>query len=172
MNYTEWLNDSALQIYTPPLKSQIASSLLNLLPPSINDSLVSYNFLPPHTTLEEFLTPVVNAYLTTLTTPPPPPSISRNLATECEICSRSWIPLTYHHLIPKDVHTKAVKRGWHHEDQLQNVAWICRACHSFVHRIASNDELAREWYTIERLLEREDVRAFAAWVGRVRWKAS
>jgi hypothetical protein len=33
------------------------------------------------------------------------------------------------------------------------------------------EELAREWYTVEGLLEREDVRAFAGWVGRVRWKA-
>jgi hypothetical protein len=39
-----------------------------------------------------------------------------------------------------------------------------------VHRAASNEELAREWFTVERLLEREDIRAFAAWVGRVRWK--
>lgn len=98
--------------------------------------------------------------------------MTRDLATGCEICLRSWIPLTYHHLIPKDVHAKALKRGWHHEDQLQNVAWICRACHSFVHRAASNEELAKEWFTVERLLEREDVRAFATWVGKVRWKAS
>jgi hypothetical protein len=172
LTYTEWLNDAALQAYTPPLKPQAASSVLNLLPPTINDSLVSYSFLPLDTSLQEFLTPVLNAYLTALTTPPPPPSMTRNLATECEICSRSWIPLTYHHLIPKEVHAKVVKRGWHHENQLQNVAWICRACHSFVHRIASNEELAREWFTVERLLEREDVRDFASWVGRVRWKAS
>lgn len=173
LTYSTWLNDSSLQsVYTVPLAPKIASSLINPLPLAVNDSLISYSLLPPATSLEEFFTPVLHAYLTTLTTPPPAPSLTRNLATECEICSRSWIPLTYHHLIPKDVHPKAVKRGWHHEDQLQNVAWICRACHSFVHRAASNEELAREWFTVERLLERDDVKAFAAWVGRVRWKAS
>ena len=43
---------------------------------------MSYNILPPYTTLEEFLTPVLDAYFTTLTTAPPPPSMTRNLATE------------------------------------------------------------------------------------------
>jgi hypothetical protein len=40
-----------------------------------------------------------------------------------------------------------------------------------VHRVATNEELAKEWFSVERLLEREDVRAFAKWVGGVRWKA-
>ncbi|KAG9237863.1 hypothetical protein BJ875DRAFT_502440 [Amylocarpus encephaloides] len=53
---------------------------------------------------------------------------------------------------------------------LGNVACLCRACHSFVHQIASNEELARDWYTVEKLGEREDVMAFTKWVGRVRWK--
>lgn len=69
------------------------------------------------------------------------------------------------------MHAKVLKRGWHTEDQLENVAWLCRACHSFVHRIASNEELAREFYSVERLLGREDILKFAGWVGKVRWKA-
>lgn len=66
---------------------------------------------------------------------------------------------------------KVLKRGWHPEDQLQNVAWLCRACHTFVHHVASNEELAKEWFTVEALLERDDVVRFAGWVGKVRWKA-
>lgn len=69
------------------------------------------------------------------------------------------------------VHAKAVKRGWHREEDLNNVAWLCRACHSFVHRFKGHEELAREYFTVERLLGAEEVRAFAGWVGRVRWKA-
>ena len=57
------------------------------------------------------------------------------------------------------------------EDQLESVAWLCRACHSFVHRVAGLEELATEFFTVERLLGREDVSAFAGWVGNVRWKA-
>lgn len=51
------------------------------------------------------------------------------------------------------------------------MAWLCRACHSFVHRIASNEELARELFSVEALMEREDVVKWAQWVGKVRWKA-
>lgn len=40
-----------------------------------------------------------------------------------------------------------------------------------MHRVATLEELARDWYTVERLWEREDVRRFAEWVGKVRWKA-
>lgn len=34
-----------------------------------------------------------------------------------------------------------------------------------VHGIAGNEELAREWWSVERLMSREDVRAWAAWWG-------
>ena len=74
-------------------------------------------------------------------------------------------------MIPRSTHERVLKRGWHEEWELNRVAWLCRACHSFVHGIAGNEELAREWNTVERLLEREDVRRWAGWVGRVRWKA-
>jgi hypothetical protein len=40
-----------------------------------------------------------------------------------------------------------------------------------VHRVASLEELAKEWYTVEKLMEREDVRRFGEWVGKVRWKS-
>jgi hypothetical protein len=69
------------------------------------------------------------------------------------------------------VHEKVVKRGWHAREELNNVAWLCRACHSFVHGTWGHEELARELFTVERLLAREEVRRFGAWVGRVRWKA-
>jgi len=40
-----------------------------------------------------------------------------------------------------------------------------------VHKIESNECLAREWYTVELLEGREDVQSWVKWVGRVRWKA-
>jgi len=51
------------------------------------------------------------------------------------------------------------------------VAWLCRACHSFVHRAASNEELGKDYWSVERLMAREDVQNWAKWVGRVRWKS-
>lgn len=133
------------------------------------DSLEAYSLIEPGSE-SNFLIPVFQNYVNTVTTPPSVYNPGEK-ATACEICDRDWLPLSYHHLIPRSVHAKVVKRGWHEEWQLQSVAWLCRACHSFVHRIAGNEELAREWYTVERLVGREDVQQWAKWVGRVRWKA-
>jgi len=72
--------------------------------------------------------------------------------------------------VPRQVQAKALKRGWCDEARVGSVAWLCRACHSFVHGVARNEELAREWWSVELLVGREDVRAWAGWVGRVRWK--
>jgi hypothetical protein len=119
-------------------------------------------------TLTAFFTPILTSYIATATSAPPPWASTR--ASACELCAREHIPLTYHHLIPKAVHAKVMKRGWHEEWELNKVAWLCRACHSFVHRVASNEELAKSWYSVELLGEREDVQAFVGWVGKVRWK--
>lgn len=142
------------------------------LDPELSESLSTYGIIsPPASDITTFLAPVLTAYLQATTTPPPAASSTRGNVSEYELCERDWVPLTYHHLIPRFVHAKAVKRGWHREEDLQNVAWLCRACHSFVHRFAGHDELAKEYFTMERLLEQEEIRSFAGRVGRVRWKA-
>ena len=46
-----------------------------------------------------------------------------------EICERE-VPLTYHHLIPREVHDKVLKKKWHPEAMLNSVAWLCRYAQS------------------------------------------
>ncbi|KAI2634439.1 YisB protein [Xylaria nigripes] len=163
-DYTASSNQTPL-----PLTSAEIPSYLPILNPSIADSLSAYGIIDEDIQgINEFLAPVLTSFLTHLSTPPPPPSSTR--ADACEICGRDWINLTYHHLIPRFVHDKAVRRGWHRECDLQNVAWLCGACHRFVHRFAGHEELARRFYSVELLLAEEDVRKWAAWVGRLRWK--
>ncbi|APA14244.1 hypothetical protein SS1G_11961 [Sclerotinia sclerotiorum 1980 UF-70] len=174
LSYTNYKTNATLQKIYPnlnPLDPETSNKITQALPPSIPDSLHTYSLLPPSTTLSEFLHPVLSTYTTQLLATPPPPHELKVLISACELCDRDWIPLTYHHLIPKFVHAKVLKRGWHAEEELNNVAWLCRACHSFVHRVAGHEELAREYYTVELLGEREDVARFVEWVGRVRWKS-
>ncbi|KAI3400706.1 hypothetical protein diail_1915 [Diaporthe ilicicola] len=170
-----WSDSPHLQEqYSLPLTSNdVSDKITGTLDPAVSESLIAYGITtPPSSDTTTFLAPVLTSYLTAATTPPPPPASAKGArAAECEICGRGWVPLTYHHLIPRFVHAKALKRGWHREDELQSVAWLCRACHSFVHRLAGHEELAREYFTVERLLARDEVRSFAGWVGRVRWKA-
>lgn len=147
--------------------------------PSLIETLETYNLISPSSlssssssslpsSLESFLAPILTTYIPPLSSPPPHTKSSR--ASACELCLRPWIPLSYHHLIPRFVHAKAVKRGWHRREDLQNVAWLCGACHSFVHRFRGHEDLARRYYTVELLLEEDEVRRWAEWVGRLRWK--
>ncbi|QDS71325.1 hypothetical protein FKW77_002045 [Venturia effusa] len=162
---------SLSETYSVPLTLTDTETLLTTLPPSVSESLSTYALIPDTDSLANLLAPILENYITTASTPPPLDRTSAAQATECELCGRDHVGLSYHHLIPRSVHAKVLKRGWHKEWELSKVAWLCRACHSFVHKIESNESLAREWYTIEKLAEREDVKKWVQWVGRVRWKA-
>ncbi|KAJ9611102.1 hypothetical protein H2200_004285 [Cladophialophora chaetospira] len=152
-----------------PLTLTVLDELSAHMPGETNDNLIAYGLIePPKSDIQSFMAPVLSAYIAAVTTPPPKWADTRTSA--CEICEREWVPMTYHHLIPKQVHAKVLKRNWHEEHQLNRVAWLCRACHSFVHRMASNEELAKEWYTVDLICQREDVQKWAHWVRRVRWK--
>ncbi|KAH9890795.1 YisB protein [Xylariomycetidae sp. FL2044] len=178
LEYHAFASSPAQQaLYTPPLHSSaVAPLLLPTLDPAIPDSLRAYGILDPALAQElpELLAPVLTSYLATpgLTAAPPAPGSTRPQAQEsgCEMCGRDWVPLSYHHLIPRFVHDKAVKRGWHRAEDLQSVAWLCGACHAFVHRFRGHEELARFYYTVDLLMAEEEVRRWAAWVGRLRWK--
>ncbi|KAF4556184.1 Hypothetical protein D9617_1g080590 [Elsinoe fawcettii] len=157
------------ETYSLPLSPSFSEDLTSHLPPSVPESFSTYALLPPSQSLDRLLEPVFTSYISAVSTPPPEHTPLQK-ATECEICAREHLPLTYHHLIPRSMHAKAVKRGWVEQWEVQKVAWLCRACHSFVHRVATNEELAREWNSVERLVEREDVQGWAGWVGRIRWR--
>lgn len=155
------------------MDSVLLERLIEGLPLTVPDSLTSYNLLPSPSDLDRFLEPAFETYITSTTAIPPEhtPSLLSARPDGCEICEREHLPLTYHHLIPRSVHEKALKRNWCKEWELNKVAWLCRACHSFVHGCESNEVLGREFNTVELLLEREDVRKWAVWVGKVRWKS-
>ena len=169
------------ETYTPPLSASTTTALLNTIPPPAIDSLQSYTLLPPDSDSidqHNLVSPILAAYISASIAPPPIWSTTR--ATACELCSRDWVPLTYHHLIPKQAHARVLKRAWHTEDKLNSVAWLCRACHSFVHRMAGNEELAKNYYTVELIKaggvegdveKRAEVEGWVGWVGGVRWKS-
>lgn len=172
LSYTAFQSSPALRDqYSTPLSTSSVEILVAAIPPSAADSLGSYGLLQSDyglNDLRRFITPVLESYIASATAPPPIWSATRT--DFCELCEREWIPTTYHHLIPRSTHAKAIKRGWHPEEKLNSVAWLCRACHSFVHHIESNEELAKNWYTMELLRGRDDVQDWVKWIGRVRWK--
>lgn len=96
----------------------------------------------------------------------------------CELCER-LIRRTFHHLIPKETHSRYLKKKTLPDniklianeigvDPSVNRVWmntygamICRTCHSAVHKSATNDELAEKYNTVELLLENPKIYAFA-----------
>ncbi|KAL2171455.1 hypothetical protein VTG60DRAFT_2862 [Thermothelomyces hinnuleus] len=157
LTYHAWADDPSLRdAYPLPLTPTRAADLLQTLDPSVPDSLAAYGITAPPSaaasdlpSAPELFASVLSAYLAAATAPPPPPSSTRARAQAegCEICGRDW-------------------RGWHRRDELQNVAWLCGACHRFVHQFRGHEELAREYYTVERLLA-ADRRGEEVWrVGR------
>ncbi|CAK7266760.1 hypothetical protein SEPCBS57363_002253 [Sporothrix epigloea] len=150
--------------------AQVAELLPGLEPSPVADSMHAYGVLCKHTSAADLIAPALSSYMTTVAVAPPPPRSTRDQTDGCEICGRDWLPLSYHHLIPRFVHAKVVKRGWHRADELQNVAWLCHACHRRVHRFANHEDLARYYYTVERLLAEPEMRRYAVWASRLRWE--
>lgn len=91
--------------------------------PAFVDTLVSFGVPDATDAALVLLRKVVEDYLEE--TCAPPPVWSRTRTTECEICERE-VPLTYHHLIPREVHAKVLKKKLHPESMLNSVAWLCR----------------------------------------------
>ena len=53
---------------------------------------------------------------------------------KCEMCLRH-MPLTFHHLIPRETHSKYIKKSVYTKDYLDHHGVdICRPCHNVIHR--------------------------------------
>lgn len=115
---------------------------------------------------------------------PPPASDSDGtskggppMPAECELCARA-VSLTIHHLFPRSEHSYYLRHPpgslpasmldaqgklSASDMQIKYRAWLCRPCHSAVHRlIPDNRELGSEYWSVERLMGHEGVRR---WVG-------
>jgi len=182
MTYAKYKESEHLQDkYATPISSIVIEEMVQHIPPPAIDSLEAYDVLPAGSDAIDqtrFLAEAMEAYIYSTTAPPPIWITTRQ--NTCELCERDWVPLTYHHLIPKATHARVLKRGWHTEDQLNRVAWLCRACHSFVHRLASNEMLAREYYTTSLIsqgglsqdpVKRQEVENWIKWISGIRWNA-
>lgn len=73
----------------------------------------------------------------------------------CRLCQRNVEKLTEHHLIPRS----KGKKG----ERLPTI-WICSACHRQIHALFTNDELAAQFNTPERLRDEPRMEKFLAWI--------
>lgn len=71
----------------------------------------------------------------------------------CELCERSEIKLTKHHIIPKE-------EGGTEKD----IVMICSDCHRQIHALYSNQELALRLFSIEALKNDEKLKKFIRFI--------
>lgn len=82
--------------------------------------------------------------------------------TSCALCVRE-LPLTFHHLIPRSTHKrKRIQKKYSIEERNQGI-WICRSCHSVLHKFCTNLELAETYNSVQALLSHEAIHKYVEW---------
>lgn len=87
--------------------------------------------------------------------------------SNCVLCKRER-KCTFHHLIPKSMHRRKWVRKNYEKKKLQEGIWVCRDCHSAIHRFISCQELAREYSSLVKLTQHEELMKFVDWAGKQR----
>ena len=82
----------------------------------------------------------------------------------CELCGRSGVALTRHHLIPKTRHANERAKRTFSREERHRVAMFCRPCHSQVHALLTEKELERDFHTVESLAQHPGVGRFVEWI--------
>lgn len=85
--------------------------------------------------------------------------------SKCNLCERENLELTFHHLIPKCQHKRNwCKKKFTKEEMKKSGINVCIECHKNIHRLISNVELAKFYYTLELLLEHPKIKKFLGWI--------
>ena len=83
----------------------------------------------------------------------------------CQLCGRTQLPLTRHHLIPQSRHNKTrTHRQFDRTDMQQAIALLCRPCHSQVHAVLDNISLAADFNRVDLLAGHPEIARFCAWI--------
>ncbi|KAL3674214.1 hypothetical protein V7S43_000172 [Phytophthora oleae] len=79
----------------------------------------------------------------------------------CQMCERP-MNLTAHHVIPRVTHSKYLRKGYTKEF-LNTCITICRQCHSKIHSTEDNKTLAREYNTLDKIMQHPKIIAWVAY---------
>ncbi len=80
----------------------------------------------------------------------------------CALCARD-LPLTFHHVIPRLMHKRRWVKELFEPAQLQEGIWVCKPCHSAIHRFIDHAELAKDFHTVDALMAHEELGKFVRW---------
>jgi len=89
--------------------------------------------------------------------------------SSCELCSRDAVELTCHHLVPRSRQKKSVSlKKFSRLEMRGRTATLCIDCHTHIHTIFSDKELAADYHCIELLQASEQVLKFIKWIRKQR----
>ncbi|TGD82708.1 HNH endonuclease [Hymenobacter wooponensis] len=88
---------------------------------------------------------------------PPYTTVAVSSEKTCELCLRQVRHVSRHHLVPRE-------EGGRYGPTVD----LCQPCHSTVHLLLTNRELARRYPTVEALQGAEELQKYLHWVRRSR----
>lgn len=77
--------------------------------------------------------------------------------TRCQLCERLVQHTSRHHLVPRE-------EGGRYGPTVD----LCQPCHSSVHLLLTNRQLARQYHTVDDLQRAEELQKYLHWIRRSR----
>jgi len=81
----------------------------------------------------------------------------------CALCQRD-IPLTFHHLVPRTLHSRKWFKKTFSKEELSSGIDVCCDCHDAIHRFIPEKLLGTNYNTLDKLLSHDKVSNFVRWV--------
>lgn len=83
----------------------------------------------------------------------------------CALCHRHCA-LTFHHLIPRKLHRRTFFQKNASKEERQAGIYICRPCHSGLHKLYDEVQLGKNLNTLDALQADEAIARHVAWVAK------
>lgn len=74
-----------------------------------------------------------------------------------------FIQILVHHLIPKLILKRMRNSGKESVDVAKYLIEVCRPCHNEIHRIWPHTELAKDYQTVDMILEAPEIQPYLNW---------
>ncbi|CAF3893368.1 unnamed protein product [Rotaria sordida] len=81
---------------------------------------------------------------------------------ECKLCGCDQ-RITIHHLIPKLILKRMRNSGKESVDVSKYLIEVCRSCHNEIHRIWPHNELAKDYQTVDMILDAPAIQPYLNW---------
>lgn len=97
--------------------------------------------------------------------PAPSFGMTAEIDSRCALCGRRGVRTTRHHLIPRRTHRlKRIRKRFERADRLGRILRVCRPCHSHIHAVLTERELAETYNTRQDLLAHPEITQFVSWI--------